>query len=346
MSKILRFFGLPVFAVGLLVAFASQGFAQNTLNSVKQRGYILCGVSQGLPGFSNPDENNNWTGIDVDVCRALSAAIFADPDKVRYVPLSAKARFTALQSGEIDVLSRNTTVTMSRDVEIGGIDFVGVNFYDGQGFMIRKALGVRSALELSGVSICTNTGTTTELNATDYFTKNQLPFELVAFEKADEAVIAYDDGRCDVYTTDQSGLAAQRTKLTNPDEHVIMPEVISKEPLGPAVREGDANWADIVRWSLAAMINAEELGVNSQNVNAMRNDSNLDPRIARLLGVSGTMGQSLGIQPDWGYQIVAHVGNYAEVYDRTVGVDTPLGLPRGVNALWTDGGILYAHPIR
>ena len=327
------------------VVFSASVYADGhtTLETVEKRGYVKCGVSQGLPGFSNPDDNNEWTGIDVDVCRAVAVAIFNDPKKVEFVPLSAKARFAALTSGQVDLLSRNTTATITRDTTLG-IDFVGINYYDGQGFMVRKDLGVKSAYDLDGASICTNTGTTTELNASDFFRSNNMKYELVAFEKADEVVKAYDSGRCDVYTTDRSGLAAQRTKLSKPDDHVVLAEVISKEPLGPAVRQGDSQWADIVRWSLNVMIIAEELGVNSANASQMRSNNN--PEIKRLLGVEGDYGKALGINAGFGYNIITKVGNYAESYDRNVGPNTPLKLARGVNALWTDGGILYAWPFR
>ena len=341
--------------IGLLAATASVaaislgavGVASTaqaaTLDDVKSKGFIQCGVSQGLPGFSNPDDQGNWTGIDVDFCRAMGAAVFGNADAVKYTPLSAKVRFTALQSGEIDVLARNTTWTFTRDNALG-LEFVGVNYYDGQGFMVRKDLGVTSALQLDGASVCTNTGTTTELNVADYFRGNNLQYEVVAFEKADEVVAAYDAGRCDVYTTDRSGLAAQRVKLADPSAHVVLPEIISKEPLGPVVRHGDNQWGDIARWTLNAMIVAEELGVNSGNVDSMRSSAN--PEIKRLLGREGDYGQALGITNDWAYNIIKLVGNYAEVYNNTVGPDTPLQLARGLNALWKDGGILYAPPIR
>jgi general L-amino acid transport system substrate-binding protein len=314
-----------------------------TLDDVKGKGFIQCGVSQGLPGFSNPDDQGNWTGIDVDFCRAMGAAVFGDADAVKYTPLSAKVRFTALQSGEIDVLARNTTWTFTRDNALG-LEFVGVNYYDGQGFMVRKGLGITSALELGGASVCTNTGTTTELNVADYFRANNLQYEVVAFEKADEVVAAYGAGRCDVWTTDRSGLAANRVKLPNPNDHVVLPETISKEPLGPVVRHGDNQWGDIARWTLNAMIVAEELGVSSANVDSMRSSDN--PEIKRLLGREGDFGQAIGITNDWAYNIVKLVGNYEEVYERNVGPNTPLRLVRGLNALWTDGGILYAPPIR
>lgn len=321
-------------------AFAEEGA---TLESVKSKGHVQCGVSQGLPGFSNADDAGNWTGLDVDLCRAVAAAVFGDASKVKFSPLSAKQRFTALSSGEIDILSRNTTWTMTRDTQLG-LNFAGVNYYDGQGMMVPKSLGAKSALELDGANICTNTGTTTELNITDYFTSNSMSFNLVSFEKADEVVAAYDAGRCDVYTTDRSGLAAQRGKLSSPDSHVVLPEIISKEPLGPVVRQGDDNWFNIVRWSLNAMINAEELGINSGNVRDMASSD--APAIKRFMGTEGNFGGELGIRDDWAMQIVAQVGNYGESYEKHVGENTPLKLARGVNALWSNGGILYAAPIR
>lgn len=328
-------------AASLLAVSAVQAA---TLDDVKAKGFVQCGVSQGLPGFSNPDDAGNWTGIDVDVCRAVAAAVFGDANMVKYSPLSAKQRFTALSSGEIDILSRNTTWTMTRDTQLG-LNFAGVNYYDGQGMMVPIALGVSMSTELDGANICTNTGTTTELNVTDYFRANGMSFNLIAFEKADEVVAAYDAGRCDVYTTDRSALAAQRTKLTNPDDHVVLPEIISKEPLGPGVRQGDDQWFNIVRWSLNAMINAEEMGLTSENIIGMA-DSENPPSVDRFIGKEGKFGEELGIANDWAYQIIAQVGNYAESYDRYVGPDTPLKLARGVNALWSQGGILYAPPIR
>jgi general L-amino acid transport system substrate-binding protein len=329
-------------ALAATVAFALTAGAA-TLDDVKTKGFVQCGVSQGLPGFSNPDDKGNWTGIDVDVCRGVAAAVFGDATKVKYTPLSAKERFTALQSGEVDILSRNTTWTMTRDTSLG-LDFTGVTYYDGQGFMVRKALGVKSARELSGASVCTNTGTTTELNVADYFRANNMKYEVVAFEKADEVVAAYDAGRCDVYTTDQSGLYAQRLKLKDPKEHVVLPEIISKEPLGPVVRHGDNQWGDIVRWTLNAMINAEELGVSSKNVDQMKGSDN--PEVKRLLGAEGSFGEAIGVSNDWAFNIVKQVGNYSEIFEANVGVSTPLGIARGLNALWSKGGILYAPPVR
>ena len=326
------------------VAFTTAGVVHAaTLEDVKAKGWIQCGVSQSLPGFSDFDDQGNWSGIDVDVCRAMSAAIFGDPENVKYTPLSAKERFTALQSGEVDVLPRNTTWTQTRDTALG-LNFAGVNYYDGQGFMVRKDLGVKSALELSGAAACTNTGTTTELNLADYFRANNMDYTVVAFEKADEVVAAYDAGRCDVYTTDQSGLYAQRIKLKDPDAHVILPEVISKEPLGPVVRHGDDEWFDITKWALNCMINAEELGVSSQNVDSMADTTN--PSIKRLLGTEGDSGKNLGLDADWCKNIIATVGNYGESFDRNLGPETTLKIERGLNALWNQGGIMYAPPIR
>ncbi|MCB1422719.1 MAG: amino acid ABC transporter substrate-binding protein [Nitratireductor sp.] len=322
---------------------ASTAASAATLDDVKAKGFVQCGVSQGLPGFSNPDSAGNWTGIDVDLCRGIAAAVFGDDTKVKYVPLSAKERFTALQSGEVDVLSRNTTWTMSRDTTLG-LNFAGVNYYDGQGFMVRKDLGVKSALELSGASVCTNTGTTTELNVADYFRANKLEYEIVAFEKADEVVAAYDAGRCDVYTTDQSGLYAQRLKLTNPADHVVLPEIISKEPLGPVVRQGDDQWFNIVKWTHFAMVNAEELGVSKANFGEMMGSEN--PGVKRLLGTEGEFGSALGLGNDWAANIIKLVGNYAEVFDANVGPDTDLAISRGTNDLWSRGGLQYAPPIR
>jgi general L-amino acid transport system substrate-binding protein len=316
--------------------------AAQTLESVQDKGYLQCGVSQGLPGFSNTDDAGNWVGIDVDYCRALAAAVLGDADAVRYTPLSASARFSALTSGEIDVLSRNTTYTMTRDTQ-QGIDFVGVTFYDGQGIMVRKELGVSSALELDGASVCTNTGTTTELNISDYFRANGMEMELVAFETSDDVVAAYDAGRCDAYTTDKSGLAAQGTKLSNPDAHMILPETLSKEPLGPAVRHGDQQWGDIARWTLLIMLEAEELGVSSANVEAEQ-ASPSSPAIGRLLGVDSSIGEGVGLGNDFGFHIISQVGNYGEIYETNV---EPL-IPRAgsLNALYTEGGIMYSAPVR
>lgn len=338
--------GLAGLALGLMSihgASAQPADAGATLAAVKGKGHLQCGVSQGLPGFSNPDSTGEWTGLDVDFCRAVAAAIFGDPSAVRFTPLSAKERFTALQSREIDVLSRNTTWTLDRDTSLG-VNFAGVNYYDGQGLMVRKSVGVTDALELDGVTLCTNTGTTTELNVADFFRSNNLEYKILAFEKADEVVAAYNANRCDVYTTDVSGLAAQRLKLTEPDVHVILETIISKEPLGPAVRQGDDQWLDIIRWTLNALVAAEELGVTAANIDEMKSSDN--PQIKRLLGTEGAFGDALGISNDWAYNAIKAVGNYGESFERNLGVNTPLGLARGQNALWTDGGLQYAIPVR
>ncbi len=338
MKKSVKF--LSVFAAA---AFVSSAVTAGTLDDVKKKGFIQCGVSQGLPGFSNPDSSGNWTGIDVDVCRAVAAATLGDASKVKYSPLSNKERFTALQSGEIDMLSRNTTWTATRD-SVLGLNFAGVNYYDGQGFMVRKSLGVKSAMELAGAAVCTSLGTTTELNVADFFRANNMEYKLVAFEKADEVVAAYDAGRCDVYTTDQSGLAAQRLKLGSPNDHTVLPEVISKEPLGPVVRHGDDQWFDIVKWTLFAMQESEEMGINSGNADAMKSSDN--PGIKRMMGTEGDVGKNLGLSSDWAYNIVKQVGNYGESFEAHVGPNTPLQLPRGVNNLWNNGGLMYPMPAR
>ena len=315
----------------------------SALETVKARGQLQCGVNTGLAGFSAPDDAGQWKGLDVDICRAVAAAIFKDTSKVKYVPLTAKERFTALQSGEIDLLSRNTTWTMSRDTS-AGLNFAGVNYYDGQGFMVKKSLGVVSAKELSGASICVQTGTTTELNLADYFRSNKIDYKPVVFEKLPEVLAAYNAGRCDAFTTDVSQLYSIRLTLGNADDHVVLPEIISKEPLGPAVRQGDAQWANIVRWTLNAMINAEEMGVTQANVDDMKASKN--PAVRRLLGLEGEFGAAIGLDADWAYQILKLVGNYGESFDRNVGAGSPLGIARGQNALWRDGGLQYAPPIR
>lgn len=324
--------------------FAGLAAAQSsTLDTVKARGQLQCGVNTGLAGFSAPDDTGTWKGLDVDLCRAVSAAIFKDADKIKFVPLTAKERFTALQSGEIDLLSRNTTWTMSRDTA-AGLSFAGINYYDGQGFMVKKTLDVVSAKELSGASICVQTGTTTELNLADYFRSNKIDYDPVVFEKLPEVLAAYNAGRCDAFTTDVSQLYSIRLTLGNPDEHIVLPEIISKEPLGPVVRQGDAQWGNIVRWTLFAMINAEELGVTQANVDQMKASKN--PSIRRLLGAEGEFGKAIGLDADWAYQIIKLVGNYGESFDRNVGAGSPLGIARGQNALWQNGGLQYAPPIR
>jgi general L-amino acid transport system substrate-binding protein len=317
--------------------------AQTTLKTIKERGVLSCGVSQGLPGFSAPDDTGKWSGLDVDFCRALAAVVLNDPLKIKFVPLSAKDRFTALQSGEIDVLSRNTTWSLSRDTSLG-LNFTAVMYYDGQGFLVRKSLKVNSALELNGASVCVQTGTTNEQNLADYFRANNMKYEVVAFATADETIKAYESGRCDVFTSDVSQLYAERLKLTVPDDHAVLPEIISKEPLGPVVRHGDDQWFDIVKWTLFAMINAEELNVTQKNVNEMLKSNK--PEIARLLGTDGNLGEQLGLTKDWVVRIVKAVGNYGESFDRNVGAGSKLRISRGLNKLWNQGGIQYAPPIR
>lgn len=318
--------------------------AAGTLDTVRSRGYLICGVNTGLAGFSQPDDKGEWKGLDVDLCRAVAAAIFKDAGKARFVPLTAKERFTALQSGEIDLLSRNTTWTMSRDTSLG-LHFTGVIYYDGQSFMVKKSLGAKSVDDLDGASICVQTGTTNELNLADYFRSHGLTYYPVVFEKNTEAVAAYNTGRCDAYTTDASGLFSERLKLGPWEEHIIFKEPISKEPLGPAVRQGDEQWANIVRWSLFAMLNAEELGVTSANAEAMLETKR--PEIRRLLGLEGSFGKGLGLDDDWAFQIVSKVGNYADSFDRNLGKNSRIGIERGINALWTTkGGLQYAPPIR
>jgi general L-amino acid transport system substrate-binding protein len=332
-----------VFTLLFAAGFSIQAANAQTLKAVKDRGMLSCGVSQGLPGFSSPDDKGNWTGIDVDVCRAIAAAIFNDPTKVKFVPLSAKDRFTALQSGEIDVLSRNTTWTLSRDTSLGG-NFTGVTYYDGQGFLVKKSLKVNSALELNSASVCVQTGTTTEQNLADYFKSNNMKYEVIAFGNADETVKAYESGRCDVFTSDVSQLYAERLKLSNPADHVVLPEIISKEPLGPMVRQGDTQWFNIVKWVLFAMIDSEELGITQKNVDDMTKSDK--PDVKRVVGTDGNFGEQLGLTNDWVVRIVKAVGNYGESFDRNVGAGSKLQIARGLNQLWNKGGIQYAPPIR
>lgn len=332
-----------LFASAVLVACSVSSAQANTLENVQQQGYVNCGVSQGLPGFSNLEKDGQWSGIDTDFCRAIAAAVFSDKSKVRFTPLSAKERFTALQSGEIDVLSRNTTWTASRDTSLG-IHFAGVVYYDGQGFMVRKDLGVNSAKELDGATLCTNAGTTTELNMSDYFRTHGMQYKPVVFEKFDEVLAAYENGRCDVLSTDQSGLYAQRLRLKNANDHVILPEVISKEPLGPAVRQGDDQWFNLVKWTLFALLEAEELGITKQSV--MQKKSPTNPQVRRFLGLDGNLGKHLGLSNQWAYQIVLAVGHYGEMYERTIGSQSLLNIPRGQNAQWKHGGLHYAPPFR
>jgi general L-amino acid transport system substrate-binding protein len=335
---------LSVALVASLVLAAGASAAKSpSLERVKKNGFLRCGVNEGLPGFANPDSKGNWSGFDVDFCRALAAVILNDPSKVRFTPTSAKVRFTALQSGEFDLLSRNTTWSMSRDVQLG-LEFIGVTYYDGQGFLVPKKLKVTSAKQLNGATVCTNTGTTTELNLADYFRSNNLKYKIIAFEKNAEVLAAYDAGRCDAYTTDASGLYAERLKLKKPEDHIILPEIISKEPLGPAINHGDQQWGDVVRWTLFALINAEELGVTSKNVDQMLKSTN--PEIRRLLGVEGAFGESLGLTNDFAMRAIRKVGNYGEIFERNVGQGSPLKIKRGLNALWNKGGVMYAPPIR
>ena len=331
-------------AAAAVVGMSSAAFAQaKTLDTVKARGQLLCGVSTGLAGFAQPDDKGVWTGLDVEYCRALAAAVIGDPMKVTFKPLSAKERFTALQSGEVDILSRNTTWTIARDSSLG-LSFAGVNFYDGQGFMVKKALGIKSAKELKGASVCVQTGTTTELNLADFFRTNKIDYKPVVFEKNDEIVAAYEAGRCDAYTTDASGLYAERLRMKVPADNIVLPDIISKEPLGPSVRQGDSQWFTIVKWVHYAMLNAEELGVTQKNVDEMGNSAN--PEIKRLLGKEGDFGKGLGLDNDWVVKIVKAVGNYGESYDRNVGSGSRLNIDRGLNKLWNQGGLQYAPPIR
>jgi general L-amino acid transport system substrate-binding protein len=326
-------------AIGLAASSASA----QVLNSVKQRGILNCGANGTLAGFGLPDAQGNWSGLDVDFCKAVASAIFDDPKKVKFVPLSSKDRFTALQSGEVDLLARNTTWTSSRDTSLG-LNFTGVNYYDGQGFMVRKSLKVNSALELNGAAVCVQQGTTTELNLADYFRANKMTLKTVTFATADEAVKAYDAGRCDAYTTDASGLYSERLRLAAPNDHVVLPEIISKEPLGPSVRHGDDQWFDIVKWVHYAMLNAEELGITSKNLDEMTKSAN--PEVKRLLGSEGSYGEQLGLTKDWAVRIIKHVGNYGESFERNVGEGSPLKIARGLNRLWSKGGIQYAPPVR
>jgi len=331
-------------AVALAAALSTTVHAGATLDGVKAKGFVQCGVSTGLPGFSTADDKGNWSGLDVDVCRAVAAAVFGDSGKVKYTPLTAKERFTALQSGEIDMLSRNTTWTLTRDSSLG-LNFAGVNYYDGQGFMVTKDLGVKSALELDGASFCIQAGTTTELNLADYFRANNMKYTPITFDNSDETAKAFDAGRCDALTSDQSQLYALRIKLKNPGSAVVLPEVISKEPLGPVTAQGDDDWYKVVRWSLMAMLNAEEMGVSSANVDKQMSQSK-DPNVRRLLGLEGIKGKGLGLSDNWAANIVKQVGNYSESFERNVGMSSPLKIARGQNALWNAGGLQYAPPIR
>ncbi|MCF6755456.1 amino acid ABC transporter substrate-binding protein [Pseudomonas balearica] len=335
---------LAVLGAVALVGASGLTHAGATLDAVKKKGFVQCGISDGLPGFSYADAKGQYQGIDVDVCKAVAAAVFGDAGKVKFSPLTAKERFTALQSGEVDVLSRNTTWTSSRDAAMG-LNFTGVTYYDGQGFLVNKGIGVKSAKELDGATVCIQAGTTTELNLSDYFRANNLKYTPITYDTSDESAKSLESGRCDVLTSDQSQLYAQRIKLAKPDDYVVLPEVISKEPLGPAVRQGDEEWFDIVRWTLFAMLNAEELGVTSTNVEQMAKTTK-NPDVARLLGAEGEYGKDLKLANDWTVQIVKQVGNYGEVFERNVGKGSELKIERGLNALWNKGGLQYAPPVR
>jgi general L-amino acid transport system substrate-binding protein len=334
---------IPAFAIGAAIAFTCAAATAQTLAAVKSRGMLVCGVGPGVVGFSAPSPSSQWTGFDVDFCRALASAIFDDADKVKFVPLSAADRFRALQAGEIDILSRNSTWTMGREVELG-LTFPVATFYDGQGFMVRRSRKIETALDLGGSKVCAQSGTTTALNVADYFDANGMKYEPVLAASAEEATKAYDGGLCDTMTTDASALHSERLKLARPDDHVILPDIISKEPLGPAIRQGDAQWFNIVKWTHFAMLDAEELGVSSKTVDAAL--ASQKPDVRRLTGRDGGYGEKLGLTNDWAVRIVRRVGNYAEVYERNVGTKTRLGIPRGINQLWTAGGIQYAPPIR
>ena len=324
--------GTPVFA------------ASQTLEEVKARGILQCVVNPGLTGFAAPDDKGKWQGFDIDLCRAIAVAIFNDPGKTAFKPGTGKTRFTILRSGEADVITRNSTWTFIRDVDLG-FDFKGVNYYDGQGFMVKKELGVSSAKELDGATVCVQTGSTTELNLADYFRSNNMSFQPISTEDAAESRQNFEKGACDVYTTDVSQLAAQRSAMQNPAEFVVLPEIISKEPLGPVVRHGDNQWGDIVLWTLNALIVAEELGVTSENVDDLLMNTN-NPEVKRLLGLEGSLGSKLGLTDDWAANVIRTMGNYSEIFERHIGVNTPVGLARGLNALWNKGGILYAAPFR
>ena len=335
MKQLVKLSAISVLAIS---AFSAQAA---TLDDVQSAGTLTCGVSKGLAGFSAADSSGNWTGVDVDVCRAVAAATLGDASAVKFIPLTAKERFTALQSGEIDILSRNTTWTITRDASLG-LNFAGVNYYDGQGFMVRSALGVSSALELGGAAFCIQAGTTTELNLADWAKENNIKYTSVVSDVGSQTLSNYEAGRCDVLTTDASGLYSLRAASKNPSEHIVLPEIISKEPLGPVVRQGDDQWFNIVRWSLNAMITAEEIGVSSATVDVVSSN----PERERLMGRSGNTHEYVGLSPKWTYNIIKQVGNYSESFERNIGINTPIGIARGVNALWKDGGILYSAPFR
>ncbi len=337
---------LSKIAISTLLVASTMALSVNadTLHDVQSRGYLKCGVNTGLPGFSSADQSGKWSGIDVDVCRAVAAAVLGDASKVKYTPLTAKERFAALQSGEIDILSRNTTWTETRDSSLG-LNFAGVNFYDGQAFMVHKSLGVKHATELSGASVCVQSGTTTELNLASYFKSHGMTYKSVSYDTTAQVRNGYESGRCDVMTSDSSQLHALQTTLKNPSGSVILPEIISKEPLGPVVRQGDDVWFNIVKWSYNAMVAAEERGITSKNVDKLKATSK-DPAIRRILGVEGKLGENLHLKKDWAYNIIKQVGNYGESYKRNVGMDSPLKIKRGLNAQWKDGGLQYSPPFK
>jgi len=335
---------LKLAAIGTaLFAAGTAAHAGATFDAVKKKGFVQCGVSTGIPGFSIADSKGQWQGLDVDMCRAIAATMFNDPSKFKVTPLNTQQRFTALQSGEVDVLTRNTTVTLSRDTTLGLIG-AGVNYYDSQGVMVSKELGLKSAKELNGATVCVQPGTTTELNLADWFRSNKLEFKPVVIEKYDEIVRAFSAGRCDAFTTDKSQLASTRTTLENPDNYVILPEDFSKEPLGPMVRQGDEQWFNVVRWSLNAWLEAEEYGITSQNVDEMAKSSN--PNIQRILGVTPGMGKNLGVDDKWAYNIIKTLGNYGESFERNLGQSSAMKLERGLNRSWRDGGLMYGWPVR
>jgi len=325
------------------LALAASVSSADTLDSIKKNGVLQCGVSTGISGFSSTDSNGKWVGLDVDMCKAVASAVFGDASKVKYVPLTAKERLTALQNGEIDLLSRSTTWTHTRDTSLG-LNFAGVNYYDGQGFLVSKDIGVTSAKELDGATVCIQAGTTTELNLTDYFKANKMTYKPITYDTSGQTIEGFKSGRCDVVTSDASQLYGLKLKVKNPNAVMVLPEIISKEPLGPVVRQGDDKWFNIVKWSHIAMLNAEELGITQANVDSMLKSKN--PNIKRLLGVSGKAGENLGLDAKWAYNIIKNVGNYGESFDKNVGKGSPLKIDRGLNKLWTNGGLQYGAPIR